>query len=131
MHNFPTLNDCKNQMLILWLFRTHLTGAILHGHSATVFLYYSQWPHDPSLTINVLLQVRYPHSFIASLDLYLFNYVVLSHFQNLQQLSQPISKLLHIQLDITYNVYKNHVLSILSLLVYLEVFEEIDLLVML
>ncbi|KAL5491380.1 hypothetical protein EMCRGX_G016659 [Ephydatia muelleri] len=36
--------------------------------------FWTQWPHDPNLTINVLLQV------------------VLSHFQNLKQLSRPLPK---------------------------------------
>ena len=53
----------------LWHFRTHLTGAILHGHWATVFLDYLQWPHDPNLTINVLLQVSYIHN-VSSHDLF-------------------------------------------------------------
>eukprot|EP00731_Ephydatia_muelleri_P004385 Em0002g561a len=67
-------------------------------------------PHDPDLTINVLLQV------------------VLSHFQNLKQLSRPLPKRLCLQLDNTARENKNRcVLSFLSLLVQLEVFEEVEL----
>ena len=43
----------------VWHFRTHLTGAILHGNKAVVYLDYLQWPHDPNLTINVLLEVTW------------------------------------------------------------------------
>ena len=43
----------------LWHFWTHLTGAILHGNKVVVYLDYLQWPHDPNLTINVLLEVTW------------------------------------------------------------------------
>ena len=46
----------------LWHFKTLLTGTILHGHCATVFLDYLQWPHGPNLTVNALLQVSYIHN---------------------------------------------------------------------
>lgn len=42
----------------LWHFRTHITGVIVHGHYAMIYLDYMQWPHDPNLTTNILLQVK-------------------------------------------------------------------------
>ncbi|KAL5510844.1 hypothetical protein EMCRGX_G006452 [Ephydatia muelleri] len=51
--------------------------------------FWTQWPHDPNLTINVLLQV------------------VLSHFQNLKQLSRPLPEHLCLQLDNTARENKN------------------------
>ena len=43
----------------LWHFRTHITGCIVHGHHAVIYMDCMQWPHDPNHTINILLQVWY------------------------------------------------------------------------
>ena len=54
----PHMKRIKKSDVNLWHLRTHLTAAIVHGHGAWAHLDYLQWPHDPNLTTNILIQVH-------------------------------------------------------------------------
>ena len=56
--SMPHFKHIKKSDVNLWQLRTHLTGAIVHGHSSYAYLDYLQWPHDPNLTCNILLKVN-------------------------------------------------------------------------
>ena len=47
----------------LWVMRTHLSGAIVHGRNSEAFIDLHLWPHDSNLTISVLVQVRVSNTF--------------------------------------------------------------------
>ena len=84
----------------LLLARTHITGALIHGHGGCAFSDLHEWPHDSNLTINVLLNVleRQPH----------------------------LPDVMFLQLDTTARENKNqYVLSFLALLVEEKIFSEV------
>lgn len=55
--SLPHLMKVNKLAANLWQLRTHLTGVIVHGHGSEVYVDFLRWPHDPNLTINVLLRV--------------------------------------------------------------------------
>ncbi|KAL9953863.1 hypothetical protein ACROYT_G041336 [Oculina patagonica] len=86
--------------------RTHVTGAISHGHGR-IFSYIDlmRWPHDSNLTLNVLLQIFVELSEEGRLPPYLF-----------------------LQMDNCYRECKNrYILGFCSLLVEKGIFKEVRL----
>lgn len=55
--NVPHSKRIEKSASSLWQLRTHLTGVLVHGHCGAAYFDLHQWPHDPNLTMNVLLQV--------------------------------------------------------------------------
>ena len=55
--NLPYSKQLIKSDVNLWHLRTHLTGIIIRGHEAFAFLDFLQWPHDPNLTCNILINV--------------------------------------------------------------------------
>ena len=55
--SMPHIKRMKKSDANLWQLRTHLTGAIIHGHGSWAYLDFLQWPHDPNLTCNIILKV--------------------------------------------------------------------------
>ena len=86
----------------MWVLRTHITGAIVHGRRSFAFIDVHLWPHDSNLTINILLNI-------------------------LMQLSDDnLPPVLYLQLDNCYRENKNQfVFGFLALLVQLKVFKEV------
>lgn len=86
--------------------KTHLTGVIMHGHGSSGYLDYMQWPHDPNLTMNILLK-----ALVGQLS---------------TKTTVQFPKKLFVQLDNCGRENKNHyVLAFLSLLVELDIFQEV------
>ena len=105
--NLPHLKKISKSSVNLWHLRTHLTGAIVHGHGSEGFLGFLQYPHDPNLTINVLLQL------------------LVKRFRALHQTSLP--EKLYVQLDNCGRENKNQsVLAFLALLVQQGIFKEVS-----
>ena len=104
--NLPHLKKISKSTVNLWHLRTHLTGAIVHGHGSEGFLDFLQYPHDPNLTINILLKI------------------LVGWFRDLATTSLP--ERLYIQLDNCGRENKNQfVLAFLALLVQQGVFVEV------
>ena len=105
--HLPHIKKLPKASVNLTHLRTHLTGVICHGFGAFGYLDYLQYPHDPNLTINILLNVL------------------------LTKLSDVPSTgvwpdTLYVQLDNCARENKNqYVLGILALLVELEIFREV------
>ena len=55
--SLPHLKKVNKSAANLWRLRTHITGVIVHGHGSEGYVDFLQWPHDPNLTIDVLLRV--------------------------------------------------------------------------
>ena len=55
--NLPHLKKVSKFTVNLWHLRTHFTGAIVHGKGSEGSLDFLQYPHDPNLTMNVLLRI--------------------------------------------------------------------------
>ena len=55
--NLPHLKKISKSTVNLWHLRTHFTGAIVHGKGSEGYLDFLQYPHDPNLTMNVLLRI--------------------------------------------------------------------------
>ena len=55
--HLPHLKKISKSSVNLWHLRTHFTGAIVHGKGSSGYLDFLQYPHDPNLTINVLLRI--------------------------------------------------------------------------
>ena len=84
----------------MWVLRTHVTGAIVHGKRSFAFIDVHLWPHDSNLTINILLQL-------------------------LLQLKE-LPPVLYLQLDNCYRENKNQFLfGFLALLVHHKLFIEV------
>lgn len=104
--NLPHKKKSSKSAGNLWHLRTHLTGAITHGQNSEGFLDFQQYPHDPNLTINVLLKL------------------LLRNFTMMEATGLP--KKLYIQLDNCGRENKNqYVFAFLSLLVELGIFSEV------
>lgn len=102
--NLPHFKRQSKSSVNLWHLRIHITGAIVHGSGSYTYCDILQWPHDPNLTINILLH------------------------QLLQQAKEitSIPKKLYVQLDNCMRENKNyHVLGLLSLLIAEKVFDEV------
>lgn len=92
-------------MVNLWHLRTHLTGAIVHGQGSEGYLDYLQYPHDPNLTMNVLLRL------------------LVTKFQALSRLPHK----LYLQMDNCGRENKNKfVLAFLALIVHKGIFSEVS-----
>lgn len=84
----------------MWVLRTHITGAIVHGRRSFAFIDVNLWPHDSNLTINVLLQI-------------------------LMQIKE-LPPVFYLQLDNCYRENKNQFLfGFLALLVHMKLFKEV------
>lgn len=84
----------------MWVLRTHVTGAILHGRRSFAFIDVHLWPHDSNLTINIILHVL------------------------LDQKNLP--PVLYLQLDNCYRENKNQFLfGFLGLLIQEKIFMEV------
>ncbi len=104
--HLPHMKKVNKSSVNLWHLKTHLTGVIIHGHGSSGFLDYLQWPHDPNLTMNILLRA------------------VVGQLSTMTDAAFP--KKLYIQLDNCGRENKNqYVLAFLSLLVELEIFQEV------
>ena len=55
--NLPHHKKISKSSVNLWHLRTHFTGEIVHGKGSSGYLDFLQYPHDPNLTINVLLRI--------------------------------------------------------------------------
>ena len=53
----PLLKKVSKSTVNLWHLRTHFTEAIVHGRGSEGYLDFLQYPHDPNLTLNVLLRI--------------------------------------------------------------------------
>lgn len=108
--NVPHLLEKPKSTQNLWRLRTHLTGALAHtqadnGKVAFTFCDLLQWPHDPNLTLTVLMQV-------------------LTH---LKSKLQQLPSVLYLQLDNTSRENKNiTVMGFLALLVQLKIFKKVS-----
>ncbi|XP_078346095.1 uncharacterized protein LOC144631526 isoform X2 [Oculina patagonica] len=103
--NLPHAN-CLSKDETYHFLRTHVTGAISHGHGR-IFSYIDlmRWPHDSNLTLNVLLQIFVELSEEGRLPPYLF-----------------------LQMDNCYRECKNrYILGFCSLLVEKGIFKEVRL----
>ena len=108
--NMPHLKRLNKSAANLWRLKTHVTGVISHGHGSYAYIDLLQWPHDPNLTINILVE----H--------------LLQRVMDCIQSKYPVPKKLYIQLDNCNRENKNrHVLGFCSLLVQEKVFEEVSL----
>jgi len=104
--NLPHLKKISKSTVNLWHLRTHLTGIIVHGCGSEGFLDFLQYPHDPNLTINILLKI------------------LVGHFKDLATTKLP--EKLYVQLDNCGRENKNQfVLAFLALLVQEGVFTEV------
>lgn len=107
--NLPHLKRYNKSAANLWHLRTHITGGIVHGFGSCAYTDILQWPHDPNLTINILIDI------------------LLTRFMDLLKNQQTLPKRLYVQLDNCMRENKNrHVLAFLSLLVQERVFEEVS-----
>ncbi len=105
--NLPHLKKISKSSVNLWHLRTHLTGAIIHGHGSQGYLDFLQFPHDPNLTINVLLRL------------------IIGRFKALAE--APLPDKLYVQLDNCGRENKNQfVLAFLALLVQEGIFKEVS-----
>lgn len=103
--NLPYFKKIGKSTVNLWHLRTHLTGAIIHGHGSEGFLDFQQYPHDPNLTMNILLRL------------------LVMKFQGLSTIPQK----LFVQMDNCGRENKNqYVLAFLSLLVDMDLFQEVS-----
>ena len=106
--NIPHLKRVEKSAANLWHMRTHLTGVLLHGSGATAYFDLHQWPHDPNLTLNVLL-----------LELK-------AKFRQIVEGGGRLPLKLFLQLDNCARENKNqHVMAFISLLVELHMFDEV------
>ena len=107
--SLPHLKRLNKSSVNLWKLRIHITGVLVHGYSSSSYVDYLQWPHDPNLTINVLLRV------------------LVDYLPKLAKKGSLPKKLL-MQLDNCVRENKNKfVLAFLALLVELGVFQEVSL----
>jgi hypothetical protein len=84
----------------MWVLRTHVTGAIVHGRRSYAFIDVHLWPHDSNLTINVL--------------------------QNIILNEKELPPTLYLQLDNCYRENKNQFLfGYLALLVHYKIIKEV------
>ena len=105
--SLPHLKRLNKSSVNLWKLRTHITGVIVHGYGSTSYVDYLQWPHDPNMTINVLLRV------------------LVEYLPKLASRGS-LPRKLAVQIDNCVRENKNKfVLSFLALLVELGVFEEV------
>lgn len=108
--NLPHLKRVNKTAANLWHLRTHLTGVIVHGHGAYAYTDLLQWPHDPNLTISILMEV------------------LLRRMLEIIKNGYSLPTKLYIQMDNCVRENKNqHVLAFLSLLVQEKIFEEVRL----
>lgn len=104
--NLPHQKKISKSTVNLWHLRTHFTGAIVHGDCSEGFLDYLQYPHDPNLTINVLLRL------------------LVRRFRDLATTGLPDK--LYVQLDNCGRENKNQwVLAFMALLVQEDIFKEV------
>ena len=82
----------------MWVLRTHVSGAILHGRRSYAFFDLHLWPHDSNLTINIIL-----------------------HLLKSQEKLPPV---LYLQLDNCYRENKN-LFGFLALLIHFKIFKEV------
>jgi hypothetical protein len=54
--DIPHFINLAKSVDTMWKIRTHLTGVILHGHAYMGYFDINEWPHDPNLTMNIILQ---------------------------------------------------------------------------
>ena len=105
--HLPHLKVINKSSVNLWKLRTHLTGAIVHGHGTRGYIDFLQWPHDPNLIINVLLRI-------------------LSEVLPKAATQRGAPRKLYLQLDNCVRENKNKfVLCFLALLVELNIFSEV------
>lgn len=87
----------------LWVMRTHVTGAIVHGRKTAAYLDLHLWPHDSNLTMNVLLDI-------------------------LRNEKSELPATMYLQLDNCFRENKNKfVFGFLALLIHLKIFKEVSL----
>ena len=85
----------------LWVMKTHITGALVHGRRSYAYVDLHLWPHDSNLTINVLLNVLFSQR-------------------------KELSDVLYLQLDNCFRENKNqYVFGFLALLVQHGIFKEV------
>lgn len=106
--SLPHLKKVNKSAANLWRLRTHITGVIVHGHGSEGYVDFLQWPHDPNLTIDVLLRV-------------------LKEYLPQIAKSGGLPAKLYLQLDNCVRENKNKfVLTFLALLVEQGVFQEVS-----
>lgn len=106
--SLPHLKIINKTSANLWTLRTHITGVIVHGHGCEGYLDFLQWPHDPNLTITVLMKV-------------LEKYIPI-----MAKKGHTPSKL-YVQFDNCVRENKNkYVFTFLALLVQLGLFQEVS-----
>ena len=90
----------------LWHLRTHFTGAIVHGKGSSGYLDFLQYPHDPNLTINMLLRILVDRFKVTS--------------------TTGLPKRLYVQMDNCARENKNQmVFGFMALLVEQDIFNEV------
>lgn len=106
--SMPHFKRKSKSAVNLWHLRTHVTGVIVHGKGSFTYCDILQWPHDPNLTMNILL------------------HVLLKQFRKAIDNGLNLPKKLYVQLDNCMRENKNrHVLAFLGLLVEDKIFDEV------
>ena len=105
--NLPHLKKVSKSTVNLWHLRTHFTGVIVHGRGAEGYIDFLQYPHDPNLTINVLLRI------------------LLRNFSEMSTTGLPAK--LYVQMDNCGRENKNQmVFGFMALLVQQDIFTEVQ-----
>ena len=55
--DLPHLTRKNKSACNMWVLRTHVTGAIVHGQRSFAFIDTHLWPHDSNITINIFLHI--------------------------------------------------------------------------
>ena len=55
----PRFVQQAKQVSNMWKLKTHVTGAIVHGHGVYGYFDSCQWPHASNMTIHVLVNILY------------------------------------------------------------------------
>ena len=57
--DLPHLTTKNKAASNLWVLRTHLTGAIVHGRRSYAFVDVHLWPQDSNMSMNIFLQILF------------------------------------------------------------------------
>ena len=101
--DLPHLSRKNKSACNMWVMRTHLTGALVHGRRSFAFVDLHLWPHDSNLSSNILLQILHQ-----------------------QTASGKLPRTLCLQLDNCFRENKNQFFfGFIALLVHYKVFKEV------
>ena len=102
--DLPHLTRKNKAACNLWVLRTHVTGALVHGRRSYAFVDLHMWPHDSNLSMNILLQI-------------------------LSDQKGSLPSTLYLQLDNCFRENKNkYFFGLVALLVHHKIFKEVSIL---